>query len=116
MPRFFSLTKVHHSIKRMRLLFIFRSPRNFHRFLFIIIFIFGIAYAITLSAFSTRGYRLHELEERIAVLQRENQNLNLETVMLSSPKRVEEAIKTFGMVAARDIYYLEPGAGSLASR
>ncbi len=116
MPRFFRLTNVHHHLERMKISKLFRSSRHFQKGIWGATVVLGFAYLITLSALSTRGYRLHELEQKIATLNKENQQLNLSIAELSSPERVDIEVKASGMIAARDVRYMNANTGVLAAR
>ena len=65
---------------------------------------------------STRGYRMHDLERKIEDLRLENKKLNLQVAEMQSPARIEEWVKTSGMVASANVQYVSATTGVVAVR
>lgn len=81
-----------------------------------IIAVVGFSYLVTVISISTRGYRMRDLERSIEDLKLENKKLNLQIAEMQAPQRIEEWVKTSGMVAASDIQYVSSTSGVVAAR
>ena len=117
MPKFLSLTNIHHGLRRVRLGSLLSRSAGVWNIVFILFFVVAtMANVITFSSASTRGYHMKKLDKRITELKRENQKLNLEIAGLSSPKVLDEAAKKMGMVAVKEVQYLSPHTGIVVLR
>lgn len=117
MPRYFRLTKVHHTMRRVSLLMRFVSQQKSWRALLVVtIAVAGFLYLITVVSLSTHGFKIKDLERRIEALKLDNKKLNLKVAEMQSPARIEEWVKTSGMVAATNIQYVSPTTGVVAAR
>lgn len=115
MPKFLKLTNVHHRVSRSRLPALFKSTKAIQRILVVMIAIVGVSYVAFLSSLSTRGYRIQELEGTLGKLKQENQKLSHEVVTLSSPQRIAAAMKTAGLVAVKNVKFVNADS-ALAQR
>lgn len=59
---------------------------------------------------------MRDLERHIEELKMENKKLNLEVAEMQSPARIEEWVKTSGMVAASQVRYVSSTTGVVAAR
>ena len=117
MPRHFHLTKVHHTLRRISLFFHFLSKQKSWRgILLLAVAVVGVSYLVTVISISTRGYKMRDLERRMDELKLENKKLNLEIAEMQSPARIEEWVKTSGMVAAANVQYVSSTTGIVAAR
>ncbi len=78
--------------------------------------IVGFSYLVTVISISTRGYKMRDLEYRADDLKLENKKLNLEIAQMQSPARIEEWVKTSGMVSAGNVRYVSATTGVVAAR
>ena len=76
----------------------------------------GFSYLVSVITISTRGYKIRDLEHRIEDLKLENKKLNLKVAEAQSPARIEEWVKTSGMVAATNVQYVSSTTGVVAAR
>lgn len=76
----------------------------------------GFSYLVSIISISTRGYKMRDLERRIEELKLENKKLNLEVAEMQSPARIEEWVKTSGMVAVSTAQYVSATTGVVAVR
>lgn len=117
MSKFFGLSKINHSLSRIRLFkIVFGTSYGLRLVLLMAIAVCLVLNVTTVSLAATRGYRLKSLDKRITELKKENQKLNLQVSSLSSPKLLQEQAQKMGMVAAKDIQYLSPTAEAVATR
>lgn len=117
MPKYFRLTKVHHTMRRIGLLVRFLSTQKSWRALLLLaIMAVGFSYLVTVVSISTRGYKMRDLEHRIDKLKLENKKLNLKVTEMQAPQRIEEWVKTSGMVAAGSVQYISATTGVVAAR
>lgn len=116
MPKFLKLTNAHHRVSRSRFPNIFKSGKVTTRVLIALIGIVGISYVAFLSTLSTRGYRMQELQSELAALKQENNKMNREVVMLSSPQRIASEMKSAGMVTVKNVKFIGADTGALAQR
>lgn len=117
MPKFFRLTKIHHTMKRVGMITRVLSQKKSWRVL-LALAIAGISfsYLVTIISVSTHGYTIRDLERRIQELKLENKKLNLQVAEHQSLSRVEEWVRGSDMVLATDIRYVAPTAGIVAAR
>ncbi|MDP3244948.1 MAG: septum formation initiator family protein [bacterium] len=114
MSKFFWLSKINHSLSRVKLFkIIFGTGYGLRLMLLAAIVVCLVLNVTSVSLAATRGYRLKSLDKRITALKKENQKLNLEVSALSSPKLLQEQARKMGMIAAKDIKYLSPNEGVL---
>lgn len=117
MPRHFHLTKVHHTMRRISLFVQFLSrQKSWRGILVVAVMVVGFSYLVSVVSISTRGYEIRNLERRMDELKFENKKLNLQVAEMQSPSRIEEWVKTSGMVAAARVQYVSAGAGVVAVR
>ena len=117
MPRHFHLTKVHHTMRRISLFVHFLSKQKSWRgILLLAVAVVGFSYLVSIISISTRGYKMRDLERHIEELKMENKKLNLEVAEMQSPARIEEWVKTSGMVAASQVRYVSSTTGVVAAR
>jgi len=76
----------------------------------------GFSYLVTMISISTRGYKMRDLERHIDALKLENKKLNLTVAEMQSPARIDEWVKTSGMVVASNIQYVSATTGAVAVR
>lgn len=76
----------------------------------------GFSYLVSVATISTRGYAMRDLEHRIEELKIENKKLNLQVAEMQSPARIEQWVKTSGMVAATNVQYVSATTGVVAVR
>lgn len=117
MPKHFHLTKIHHTMRRIGLIMRFLSAKKGLRVLLLLAVVgVGLSYLFTVISISTHGYNIRDLESRIDDLRIENKKLNLEVAKKKSLVRVEDWVKTSGMVAATDVQYASATTGMVAAR
>lgn len=117
MPRYFRLTKVHHTMRRVGLFVRFLSrQKSWRGILLLALMAVGFSYLVTVVSTSTRGYKMRDLERRIEELRYENKKLNLKVAEMQTPQRIEEWVKTSGMVAAGNVQYVSATTGVVAAR
>lgn len=117
MPKHFRLTKVHHTMRRINVLVRFLSrQKSWRAILVVAIVAVGFSYLVTVVGISTRGYKIRDLERRIDTLKLENKKLNLTVAEMQSPARIDEWVKTSGMVAASTVQYVSSITGTVAVR
>lgn len=76
----------------------------------------GFSYLVTIVSISTHGFKIKDLERRIEELKLENKKLNLQAAEAQAPQRIEEWVKTSGMVAASPVQYVSATTGVVAAR
>ena len=104
-------------MRRISLLVQFLSrQKSWRGILLVVVGVVGFSYLISVVTISTRGYKMRDLESRIIELKFENKKLNLQVAEMQSPARVEEWVKTSGMVAASNVRYVSATTGVVASR
>lgn len=79
-----------------------------------LIVIFGIGYLVQVNGLATKGYRIKDLEKRIADLQQEKSDLELNALSLQSVVRVKEKLADLNMVGAGNSEYLQEKPVALA--
>ena len=84
--------------------------------LLVAVAVVGFSYLVSVVSISTRGYKMRDLDRRIEELKFENKKLNLQVAEMKSPARIEEWVKTSGMVAAANVQYVSATAGAVAVR
>lgn len=117
MSKFFILTRINHTFRRIKLFkIIFGTSFGWRVVLFAVVITLIFFNLTTVSILSTRGYQLKSLDKRIETLKKENQKLQLEVSNYSSPQLLEESAKNLGMVVAKEVHYLSPTTGILVAR
>lgn len=74
-----------------------------------------VAYIVQMSSVTQRGYQMRVLEEDIATLQLENEQLQTHVAQSRSMENVNAQMQILGFVDADDIVYLS-GTDSFAAR
>ena len=104
-------------MRRISLLVQFLSKQKSWRgILMAVLMVVGFSYLVSVVTISTRGYTMRDLERRIDTLKMENKKLNLQVAEMQSPARIEEWVKTSGMVAAASVQYVSATTGVVAVR
>ena len=92
------------------------QKKSWRAFLVVAIAAVGFSYLITVVSLSTHGFKIKDLERRLDTLKLENKKLNLKVAEMQSPARIEEWVKTSGMVAAVSVQYVNANTGVVAAR
>lgn len=117
MPRYFRLTRVHHTMKRVGMITRVLSQKKSWRALLVLAVLgIGFSYLITVISISTHGYAIRDLEHKIEELKLENKKLNLEVAEMQSPARIEQWVQGSGMVSAADVQYVTSSTGIVAAK
>lgn len=117
MPRYFRLTKVHHTMRRVSLFVrLISTKKTWRGLLVVLLAIVGFSYLATVVSISTHGFKIKDLERRIEELKFENKKLNLKTAEMQAPQRIEQWIKESGMVAVSEVQYISDTTGAVAAR
>lgn len=104
-------------MRRIGLIMRFLSAKKYLRVLLLLaVASVGLSYLFTVISVSTHGYNIRELESKIDELKIENKKFNLEVAEKKSLVRVEDWVKTSGMVAATDVQYVSATTGIVAAR
>ena len=104
-------------MRRISLLVQFLSKQKSWRgILLIALMAVGFSYLVSVVTISTRGYKIRDLERHIEELKLENKKFNLQVAEMQSPARLEEWVKTSGMVAATNVQYVSATTGVVAAR
>ena len=115
MPRYFRLTKVHHTMRSVGIFMrILSAKKSWRVFLLATIAVVGFSYLATIISVSTKGYKMRDLDNKIQALKLENKKLNLEIAQKQSLARVEDWVQTSGMVLATDVQYVSSTTGTVA--
>ncbi|MDO8505676.1 MAG: hypothetical protein Q7S48_03815 [bacterium] len=92
------------------------KQKSWRGMLLLAVAIVGFSYLVSVISISTRGYKMRDLERRADELKLENKKLNLEIAQMQSPARIEEWVKTSGMVASSNVRYVSATTGVVATR
>lgn len=71
-----------------------------------LILIFGVTYLTQINSLATKGYQIRELENQVADLQQENEDLELEALQLQSMGSVKDKVSGLNMVAVGNTDFL----------
>lgn len=85
----------------------------------VLAFILGIVIAARYTHVAVVGYQLNKLNGELALLEKENQQLNVELNQLKSLDRIEKIATTkLGMVSPRDVQFvtIQPRSGESSSQ
>lgn len=117
MPRYFRLTKVHHTARRISLMMrVLSNKKSWRGFLLVALAVVGFSYLVTVVTISTHGFKMKDLERRIDELKLENKKLNLKAAEMQAPQRIEAWVHSSGMVAASNVQYVSATTGVVAAR
>lgn len=81
-----------------------------------LIFSAMIFYLAQTNMTATYGFKMRELEKKIADLKQENKDLELKAAELQSITQIEEVGKKLNMVKIARIDYIKSGEASMAAR
>jgi len=90
------------------------NSKNLVIFVFILTVAIGLCYLVQVNSLATKGYKIKDLEERVADLRTKNKSLELEITELRSTERISREVENLEMVAVARVEYLRPNGTSVA--
>jgi len=117
MPKFFNLSKTKRNFKGSNdNKFNILKFRNINlRFVFFCLIItFGIGYLLIANNTAIKGFKVKELENKVADLQEQNKKLELDAIRLQSVGEVEKKISELSMVKLAKTEYISATGSSVA--
>ena len=81
-----------------------------------ILLIMGLLYVVQMSFSATKGYEIRELEQKIAILEKEHRDLELEAMELQSLERIVEQLPEYQLVKAQPDDFVNTATATVASR
>lgn len=90
--------------------------QTFRVFVGIFILSFAILFSVNMSGMSTKGYDIAELEQKITVLERENQKIDLKIANQRSMHSIQERLNGSDLVVADNIKYTTLVGSTVARR
>jgi len=78
--------------------------------------VMSVFYVCKTSNLSTSGYVLHDLENKVAVLQTDIQNTQVEIALNSSISNIESRLKNLDMVSVEHYGFIAPDNSLVAKR
>lgn len=76
----------------------------------------GFLYVLQMNISATKGYDIRELEQRIALLQKDNRDLELDAMELQSLERVIGQLSDYYLVEATPDNFISTTTTTFASR
>ncbi|MEK7203109.1 MAG: hypothetical protein AAB653_02225 [Patescibacteria group bacterium] len=87
-----------------------------NKIIFFVIVIFSVYYLASINDLTVNGFKQEKLREKNRQLVKENENMELATMLLGSYGNINSRIKNLKMVVAGNIDYIETGATIVARR
>lgn len=87
---------------------------NLYSLVFVLIIATGIGYLLVANNTAIKGFAVKELENRIADLEEQNTDLELEAIKLQSINVVEEKVSKLDMVKVAKTDYVSPTGSAVA--
>ena len=84
------------------------SIKALNLIIFSLIVVIGVSYLVQINGLATKGYKIKDLESRIAELNQEKADLELDALSLQSIGAVKDKVEGLGMVAIGETDYLIP--------
>ena len=79
-----------------------------------LIFTLGVSYLVQTNGLATRGYQIQDLEDKIALLEQQQSDLELEALNLQSMGTIKEKVDDLGLVVVNETDYLTDQPVALA--
>lgn len=77
-----------------------------------LVLLIGFFYIGQVNHAATQGYRLRHLENEIAALRIQNEQLDYQVAQLQSVESVTTRLKMLGLVETKNTHYAAPASGS----
>jgi hypothetical protein len=90
--------------------------KTFNSFLLALIVVGGLYYVTGINDLVVKGFTLHELKNKVALLSEENKNLSVETASLKSYNNLAKRIDNLKMVAVDNVDYVRVDTGVAMAR
>ncbi|MDD4902461.1 MAG: hypothetical protein PHE24_04990 [Patescibacteria group bacterium] len=90
--------------------------KTFNFFLLTLIVAGGLYYVTGINDLVVKGFTMQELKTRVALLQEENQKLNVETASLQSFNNLAKRIGNLKMISVDNVDYLKVDSGVALAR
>ena len=92
------------------------KQKTVNSMLFLTCIVFGVLYLIQINFLATRGYVMKDLEKQIAVVQKENNALNMKILEEQGLGSLQGKIDALGLVQEGRIEYIASQEAGLAAR
>ena len=92
------------------------SVRLFNLIIIGLIIFSGATYLVQMNSLAIKGYKIEDLETKIAELKQEGESLELQVSELQSVKSIRDKVSQLNMVSEGRVEYLAPTPVALAPR